>query len=142
MPRPDEHIHDETLEWGYEATTMGIFCLRALVLSVERGEDEIPIDPQAWENTMTAFEWMLTKHVAGALYTEPPLTQEHLDRARRVHALGSVAISGGQRAPELVPLADACISSIKPDWRPAYATFPVCYPMPEDHPSYHTSRRA
>jgi hypothetical protein len=83
MPRPGpgEHIYDPTLEWGYEALTRGAFCLRALVLSVERGDATIPIEPQAWENTMTVVEWMLAQHVAGSLYTEPPITQEHLDRA-------------------------------------------------------------
>jgi hypothetical protein len=136
MPRPgpDELIDDPTLEWGYEATIHGAVCLRALVLSIERGDDPIPIDPQAWENTMVAVEWMLAQHVAGALYTEPRITQEHLDRARRVHALGSAAFSGGERVPELVPLAEACLSSMVPEWRAALAAFPVCYPVLENQP--------
>ena len=85
---------------------------------------------------MNAVELMLTRHVAGTVRTAPPLTQERLDQARRIHALGSVAIAGGERAPELVPLADTYLSSIVPDWRQAFAALPVCYPMPEDHPSY------
>ena len=81
---------------------------------------------------MTAVEWVLTKHVAGSLRTHPPLTQEHLDQARRIHALGSVAIAGGDRPPELAPLADAAISSMMPGWRPDFAALPVGYPMPEE----------
>ena len=113
----------------------GASCLRVLVLSIEQGDDELPIDPQAWENTMAAVEWMLSQHLAGALYTEPRVTQEHLDRARRVHALGSVAISGGERAPELLPLAEACASSLVTGWRDGFAGCPVRYPLADDDPS-------
>ena len=130
-PRPREHIDDETLEWATEATLNGVFCLRALVLSIERGDVALPIDLHAWENTMAAVEWMLTKHVAGTLRSAPPLTHVHLDQARRVHALGSVAIAGGERAPELVPLAEAYLSAIMPGWRPSFAALPVGYPMAE-----------
>ena len=73
MPRPGpaEYIDDPILEWGFEATMRGAFCLRVLVQSIEQGTDELPIDPHAWENTMAAVEWMISQHLAGALYTEP-----------------------------------------------------------------------
>jgi hypothetical protein len=134
MPRPGpgEYIDDPLLELGFEATMRGAFCLRVLVQSIEQGADELPIDPRAWENTMAAVEWMISQHIAGALYTEPRVTQEDLDRARRVHALGSVAISGGERAPDLLPLAEACASSMVPGWRAEFAAFPVRYPPAED----------
>ena len=52
-PGPREHIDEDTLAWAAQATLDGIFCLRALVLSIERGDVTLPIDPHAWENRLS-----------------------------------------------------------------------------------------
>jgi len=133
MPRFDEHgrPHDELLEWAVDAQLNGILCLRALVLSIERGDAKLPIDPHAWDNTMAALEWMLTQHLAGEIHRAPPFTQQDLDRVRRVHLLGIEALSGGRRAPELGPLADQCLSSMAFGWRGHEPELPIRYPPPE-----------
>jgi hypothetical protein len=125
--------HDDLMEWAVDAQTHGIYCLRALVLSIERGDAKLPIEPQAWENTMAALEWMLLQHIEGPLYQMRPITQEDVEIVRRIHALGTVAIAGGERAPELGPLADRYLSSMISGWRTASPAFPVCYPLPEQY---------
>jgi hypothetical protein len=135
MARPgkDGYIYDDVLEWAVDALHLGSFCLRVLVLSIERGDAKLPIDPIAWENTMTAMEWMLMQRLNGNIQSKP-IVPEDLERLRRVHALGSEAMSGGERAPELVPLADQALTSVSMSgWRRNYPGYPVCYPLPEGY---------
>jgi hypothetical protein len=129
----DGYIHCEVLDWACLALMYGIYCLCVLVLSIERGDDKLPIDPVAWENTMSAMEWMLMQHIDGAIHG-PPVTQEHLERLRRVHALGTEAISGGERAAELVPLVEQVMSSLQVrGWRWYAPGYPLSYPLPEGY---------
>lgn len=135
MPHRDDdgQIHDELLEWAVDAQLNGILCLRALVLSIERGDAKLPIDPDAWDNTMAALEWMLSQHLAGEIdRAQQPYTQEDLDCVRRVHALGTQALSAGKRDPALGPLADRCLSSMAFGWRKQSSNAPVRYPPAED----------
>jgi len=91
---------------------------------------------------MAALEWMLTEHVEGRIWREPPYRREDLERVRRVHLLGSEALEGGERAAELGLLAERCASSLGWDVRSDFPGLPVCYPLPEqldDDPERGTS---
>jgi len=121
----------------------GTLCLGVMVLSIERGDAKLPIEPGAWEDTMTELAWMLTQFLDGAFTRELPYVTEDLERVRRVRALGVQALSGGERAPELAALADACLRSLfGGDWRQAASRMPPCYPPPDDwepEPEHETS---
>ena len=120
-------------EWVLDAEASGLLCLSVLVLSVERGDAKLPIEPQAWENTLTALEWSLGKHLEGVVQSATHYVPADLERLRRVHVLGTEAIAGGQRDPALGPLTDTCLSLIMSNWRTISSKLPVCYPPPEGH---------
>jgi len=117
-------------EWVLEAEASGLLCLSVLVLSIERGDAKLPILPQAWDNTLTALEWSLGKHLEGVVQSGTHYVPADLERLRRVHTLGADAIAGGERNPALGPLADTCVSLIMSTWRTIASKLPACYPPP------------
>lgn len=137
MERPPERLRrdeaEERRDWVLFADLGGTLCLGVMVLSIERGDAKLPIEPGAWEDTMTELAWMLTQFLDGSFYRELPYVPEDLERVRRVRALGIQAIAGGERAPELAALADACLRSLcGGDWRQGVSRLPPCYPPPDD----------
>jgi hypothetical protein len=128
---------EEEFEWVAMAHEHGSFCINALLRAVERGSDSLPVDPVAWENTMAAVEWTLTLHVIGRVYAGATVTEADVEQARRLRLLGSEALNGKPRSPELLPLAERCLVLLSgPDWRRALALYPeafhVTYPPSEE----------
>ena len=96
------------------------FCagyIHLLAAALEHGT-ELRIDPSAWDNTVATVEWAMGELLAGRLHGMAPVTEEDVDRLRRLRALGSAALLGGERPPNLPPLARQCLQALLgPDWR-------------------------
>jgi hypothetical protein len=126
------HEEGDPFEWAALAHLYGAHCLQVLVRALERGADALPIDRSAWENTMAAVEWTLMEHVLGRAQGPVPITEADVEQARSLHALGSAALDGGERPPELHALAERCLTLlIGPRWRYSLPELDR-YPPPED----------
>ncbi|WP_437809612.1 hypothetical protein [Sorangium sp. So ce1078] len=110
--RPHEQDLEDQLDWAANAEVCAVSYIRILVAALERGDAELGVNPSAWENTMAAVQWAMMEHVHGRATWPPTITLEDVERMRRLHVLGSVALSGGERSPELHPLALRCIESL------------------------------
>ncbi|WP_437725764.1 hypothetical protein [Sorangium sp. So ce861] len=116
--RPHEQDLEDQLDWAANAEACAVSYIRNLAAALERGDAELGVDPSAWENTMAAVQWAMLEHVHGRATWPPTITLEDVERMRRLHVLGSVALSGGERSPELYPLALRCMESlVGPDWK-------------------------
>jgi hypothetical protein len=111
---------EDLLEWAGTAELYAVGYIRILADAIERGDADLQVDPSAWENTLTAAEGAMLEHVRGRLHGPTSITVEDVERMRRLRGLGSAALLGGERSPELGPLALRCIESLfGPDWKRA-----------------------
>ncbi|WP_437574051.1 hypothetical protein [Sorangium sp. So ce887] len=110
--RPHEQDLEDQLDWAANAEVCAVSYIRTLAAALEGGDAELGVNPSAWENTMAAVQWAMMEHVHGRARWPPTITLEDVERMRRLHVLGSVALSGGERSPELHPLALRCIESL------------------------------
>ncbi|WP_438008546.1 hypothetical protein WME89_07480 [Sorangium sp. So ce321] len=108
----------DQLDWAADAEVYAVGYIRILADAIARGDAEFQVDPSAWENTMAAVEWAMMEHVHGRLQGPTSITVGDVERMRRLHALGSAALSGGERSPELYALALRCMQSLfGSDWK-------------------------
>jgi hypothetical protein len=115
--RTDVEDLEEELGWAVHAEFFGVGYIYILACAIERGDADVGIHPSAWENTMSAVEWAMMEQVHGRIQGPTSITVEDVERMRRLHTLGSAALSGGERLPELRPLALQCLESVfGPDW--------------------------
>lgn len=114
---PPEDWEDE-FDWLVHAELFAVGYIHILTGALERGDAELGVDPSAWENTMAAVEWAMMEHVEGRVQGPTTITVEDVARMRKLHALGSAALSGGERSPELRTLSLQCMESLLgPGWR-------------------------
>ncbi|WP_437757311.1 hypothetical protein [Sorangium sp. So ce1389] len=97
--RPHEQDLEDQLDWAANAEACAVGYIRTLAGAIERGDAEPGVDPSAWEDTMAAVQWAMMEHVHGRARWPSPITLEDVERMRRVHVLGSAALSGGERSP-------------------------------------------
>ena len=101
-------------DWFTAALAFGVSSLEDIVRWLEGGgAREESLDPWAWDNTMSALEWAITLGLTSDRITGVPPTQEDLRHLRRVHALGSEALSGKERSSDLLPLARHCLFVVR-----------------------------
>ncbi|WP_437590005.1 hypothetical protein [Sorangium sp. So ce1000] len=115
MSDPDQLIPEEEedlLEWASMAKLYAVGYIRILADAIERGDADLQVDPVAWENTLVAIEGAMVEHIHGRLHGPTPITVEDVERMRRLRGLGSAALSGGERSPELCPLALQCMECL------------------------------
>lgn len=111
---------EDLLDWASWATLYAVGYIRILADAIERGDADLQVDPVAWENTLTAAEGAMVEHVRGRLHGPTSITVEDIERMRRLRELGSAALSGGERSPDLGPLALRSMESLfGPDWKRA-----------------------
>ncbi|WP_437660850.1 hypothetical protein [Sorangium sp. So ce1182] len=120
MSDPDQLIPEEEedlLYWASMATLYAVGYIRILADAIERGDADLQVDPVAWENTLIAVEGAMAEQIRGRLHGPTAITAEDVERMRRLRGLGSTALSGGERSPELCPLALRSMESLfGPDW--------------------------
>ena len=134
MPHPDQPLtnddeeeedllseeDEDLLDWASWAELFAVGYIRILADAIERGDADLQVDPVAWENTLTAAEGAMVEQMRGRLHGPTSITVEDVERMRRLRGLGSAALSGGERSPELGPLALQCMESLfGPDWKRA-----------------------
>ncbi|WP_437896423.1 hypothetical protein [Sorangium sp. So ce124] len=133
MPHPDQPLtndddeeplldedEEDLLDWASMAELYAVGYIRILADAIERGDADLQVDPVAWENTLTAAEGAMWEHIRGRLHGPTAITVEDVERVRRLRGLGSAALLGGERSPELGPLALRCMESLfGPDWQRA-----------------------
>ncbi|WP_437522117.1 hypothetical protein WME79_30695 [Sorangium sp. So ce726] len=123
MSDPDPLIPEELedlLDWATMAMLYAVGYIRILGDAIVRGDADLQVDPVAWENSLIAIEGVMVEHIRGRLHGPTPITVEDVERMRRLRGLGSAALSGGERSPELCPLALRCIECLfGPDWKRA-----------------------
>jgi hypothetical protein len=134
MPHPDQPLtnddeededllseeDEDLLDWASWATVYAVGYIRILADAIERGDADLQVHPVAWENTLTAAEGAMAEQIRGRLHGPTPITVEDIERMRRLRGLGSAALSGGERSPELGPLALRSMESLfGPDWKRA-----------------------
>ncbi|WP_437689502.1 hypothetical protein [Sorangium sp. So ce176] len=123
MSDPDQLIPEEEedlLDWATWAELFAVGYIRILADAIERGDADLQVDPVAWENTLSAVEEVMEEHIRGRLHGPTAITVEDVERMRRLRGLGSAALSGGGRSPELCPLALRCMESLfGRDWKRA-----------------------
>ncbi|MGK4007556.1 hypothetical protein WMF31_33355 [Sorangium sp. So ce1036] len=108
---------EEVLSWISEADMFVAAYVCTLSTAIARGDADLGVDASAWENTMAAVEWAMMEQVGGRLWTSRPITIDDVDRMRRLHAMGSVALAGGERPSELCQLANQCMEMMfGPGW--------------------------
>ncbi|WP_437897098.1 hypothetical protein [Sorangium sp. So ce124] len=121
MPDPDQLIPEEEedlLEWASMAVFYAVGYIRILAEAIERGDADFQVDPAAWDNTLIAVEGAMMEQIRGRLHGPTAITLEDVERMRRLRGLGSAALSGGERSPELCPLALRCMESLcGRDWK-------------------------
>lgn len=114
---PLEETSDQ-LEWLALATMFTVGYSRLLIGAIERGEASLGVDPSAWENALGAAECAMVEQLRGRIQGPTTITEKDIERLRRLRALGVAALSGGERSPELHPLALQCIEAFYgPDWK-------------------------
>ncbi|WP_437608568.1 hypothetical protein WMF20_47750 [Sorangium sp. So ce834] len=134
MPHPDQPLtndddeeedllneeDEDLLEWAATAELYAVGYIRILADAIERGDADLQVDPGAWENTLTAAEGAMLEHIRGRLHGPTAITAGDVERMRRLRELGSAALLGGGRPPELGPLALQCMESLfGSDWKRA-----------------------
>ncbi|WP_437931753.1 hypothetical protein WMF37_21685 [Sorangium sp. So ce291] len=134
MPHPDQPLtnddaeeedlldeeEEDLLDWASMATLYAVGYMRILADAIERGDADLQVDPVAWENTLTAVEGAMVEQIRGRLHGPTAITAEDVERTRQLRELGSAALSGGERSPELCPLALRSMESLfGPDWKRA-----------------------
>jgi hypothetical protein len=123
MSDPDQLIPEEEedlLDWATWATLYAVGYIRILADAIEHGDADLQVDPVAWENTLSAVEGVMVKHIRGRLHGPTPITVEDVERMRRLRGLGVAALSGGERSPELCPLALRSMECLfGPKWKRA-----------------------
>ncbi|WP_437713335.1 hypothetical protein WMF45_46545 [Sorangium sp. So ce448] len=140
MPHPDQPLtndddeeplldedEEDLLDWASMATfyAAGYICI--LADAIEHGDAELQVDPVAWENTLSAAEGAMVEQMRGRLHGPTAITAEDIERMRRLRELGSAALSGGERSPELGPLALRSMESLfGPDWQRAARKAAFC----------------
>lgn len=118
--------------WAHAAT--GVFVL---LRGLARRDEALQIDRAAWDNTLAAAVWALTEKRAGRALpdVDREVTDEHIERLRRLATLGSEVLGGAPRTPELRDLAEACMTWFSPEWREIMALLPpgACdeFPLPD-----------
>ncbi|KYG02315.1 hypothetical protein BE21_55060 [Sorangium cellulosum] len=132
MPHPDQPLtnddeededllseeDEDLLDWAGTAELYAVGYIRILADAIERGDADLQVDPGAWENTLTAAEGAMAEHIRGRLHGPTAINAEDVERMRRLRELGSAALLGGERSPELGPLALQCMASLfGPDWK-------------------------
>jgi hypothetical protein len=118
MRRDDIDGAGDELEWVVWAECLGAASIHVLTGAIERGAADLEIDPSAWENTMAALEWAMMEHVHGRVQGPMTITEEDVERVRRIRALGSEALAGGERAAELGPLVRQFLPALAgPGWK-------------------------
>ncbi|WP_437809615.1 hypothetical protein [Sorangium sp. So ce1078] len=121
MPNPDQPLtedQEDLLDWATTAVLFAVGYIRILADAIERGDADLQVDPSAWENTLTAVEGVMLEHIRGHLHGPTAITVEDVERMRRLRGLGSAALSGGERSPELYPLSLRCMESLLgPNWK-------------------------
>lgn len=101
---------------AYAYAQYGSKCLYAMLQQLKGGGD-LAIDPSAWDNTMAALEWTAAELAAGRAQVRETITEETVEHVRRLRVLGSEALSGGERSPELLPLTERCLVAMYgQDW--------------------------
>ncbi|WP_437484948.1 hypothetical protein WME75_46270 [Sorangium sp. So ce1014] len=140
MPHPDQPLtndddeepllseeDEDLLDWATMTTVYAAGYIRILADAIERGDAELQVDPVAWENTLTAAEGAMVEQMRGRLHGPTAITAEDIERMRRLRELGSAALSGGERSPELGPLALRSMGSLfGPDWQRAAQKAAFC----------------
>ncbi|WP_437644188.1 hypothetical protein [Sorangium sp. So ce362] len=121
MPHPDQPLtedQEDLLDWATTAVLFAGGYIRILADAIERGDADLQVDPVAWENTLIAVEGAMAEQIRGRLHGPTAITAEDVERMRRLRGLGSAALSGGERSPELCPLALRSMESLfGPDWK-------------------------
>jgi hypothetical protein len=115
LVRMDSRLSDQdmVMVWLMCSLDAGHDLLEALAQKLNAGASALVINPFAWENTMAALEWAITRGLADE-YLHMPTTEADLERVRRVHALGSSALAGEAVSPDLLPLARQCLQVLHP----------------------------
>lgn len=140
MPHPDQPLtnddeeeplldedEEDLLDWASMAELYAVGYIRILADAIERGDADLQVDPVAWENTLTAAEGAMVEQMRGRLHGPTAITAEDIERMRRLRELGSAALSGGERSPELGPLALRSMESLfGPDWQRAARKAAFC----------------
>ncbi|WP_437570144.1 hypothetical protein [Sorangium sp. So ce542] len=134
MPHPDQPLtndddededllneeDEDLLEWAATAELYAVGYIRILADAIERGDADLQVHPGAWENTLTAAEGAMLEHIRGRLHGPTAIIAGDVERMRRLRELGSAALLGGERPPELGQLALQCMESLfGSDWERA-----------------------
>ncbi|MGK3963469.1 hypothetical protein WMF38_04685 [Sorangium sp. So ce118] len=133
MPHPDQPLtndeeeealldeeEEDLLDRASMATLYAVGYIGILADAIERGDADLQMDSVAWENTLIAVEGAMVEQIRGRLHGPTAITAEDVERVRRLRELGSAALSGGERSPELCLLALQSMESLfGPDWKRA-----------------------
>jgi hypothetical protein len=118
--RTDAEAMEEELAWAVYAQAFAVGYIYLLACALKRGDADLGVDPSAWENTMTAAEWAMMRHVGARIQGPTTITVEDVERIRRLHTMGSAALAGGERPPELYQLSIQCMECLfGSDWEQA-----------------------
>ncbi|WP_437945513.1 hypothetical protein WME98_31990 [Sorangium sp. So ce296] len=111
---------EEELAWTVYAQVFALGYIYLLARALKRCDADLGVDPSAWENTMVAAEWAMMEHVNGRVQGPTTITVADVERMRRLHTMGSAALAGGERPPELYRLSLQCMESLfGSDWERA-----------------------
>jgi hypothetical protein len=109
---------DNELDFLIQAEYRTVDLIGTLVDALDRGDDDLGIDPTAWSNTMAAVHWAMGEHVAGRVWSRRAITVEDIERMKRLESAVSSALAGCERTPELRALAcRGAESLLGPNWR-------------------------
>lgn len=112
-----EEDQEEELAWAVYAQVFAVGYIYLLTCALKRGDPDLGVDPSAWENTMSAAEWAMMEHMGGRIQGPTTITVEDVERMRRLHTMGSAALAGEERPPELYQLSIQCMESLfGSDW--------------------------
>lgn len=111
---------EEELAWAAYAQVFAVGYIYLLARALKRSDANLDVDLHAWENTMGAAEWAMMEQVNGRIQGPTTITVRDVEQLRRLHAMGSVALAGGERPPELYQLSIQCMESLfGSDWERA-----------------------
>lgn len=111
---------EEELAWAVDAQVFAMGYIYLLACALKRGDADLGVDPSAWENTMGAVERAMMEHVDGRIQGPTTITLEDVERMRLLHTMGSTALAGGERPPELYQLSLQCMEGLfGSDWERA-----------------------
>ncbi|WP_437717153.1 hypothetical protein WMF45_12500 [Sorangium sp. So ce448] len=118
--RTDAENLEEELAWAVYAEIFAAGYIYILACALKRGDADLGVHPSGWENTMSAVEWAMMEHVDGRIQGPTTITVEDVERMRRLHMMGSAALSGAERPPELYLLSLQCMEGLLgSDWERA-----------------------